>query len=99
MHAPGCCPTKGQVILGTPTRSKAINRLEQEKLKKPVPTNPGAQADWNVALAKIRDEFKKLGAKSPHAYVPPRPKLVTEVFPEMMNKRRKEDNAPSCSLA
>jgi PRTRC genetic system ThiF family protein len=28
-----------------------------------------------------------------------RPKIVTEIFPELKNKRLKEDTAPSCSLA
>ena len=32
-------------------------------------------------------------------FTPPRPRLVTEIFPILKDKRRKEDNTPSCSLA
>jgi RNA polymerase sigma-70 factor (ECF subfamily) len=35
----------------------------------------------------------------PEYYTPPRPRLVTEIFPELMYARRKEDNTPSCSLS
>lgn len=89
---------KGQVILGTKTNPKPINRYEEEiKAKQAAGWTPSAQE--NVIINKTMAQIKKLGVKSPMMYQPPRPKLVTEIFPELKNKRLKEDNAPSCSLA
>ena len=74
---------KGQVILGTRTKSR--------------------RQTLGVPLSKIFANDKKLSAKqmAKHQkyYTPPRPRLVTEIFPELMNARLKEDNTPSCSLA
>ena len=74
---------KGQVILGTRTKSR----------RQPL----------GVPLSSIFANDMKLSAKqmAKHQkyYTPPRPRLVTEIFPELMNAHRKEDNTPSCSLA
>ena len=89
---------KGQVILGTRMRSKTVNRFAQEiDRKKAAGWKPSAQD--NVLIAKQMDIFKKRGKKSGVFHTPPRPRLVTEIFPELKNKRLKEDAAPSCSLA
>jgi PRTRC genetic system ThiF family protein len=86
---------KGQVILGTRIRSKTINRFEEEMQKKKDRLSP----DERVSMRKTFDRHKRMGKNSPFAYTPPRPRLVTELFPELKDKRRKEETAPSCSLA
>ena len=51
-----------------------------------------------VLMAKNPGELKKL-AKNQGYHCPPRLRLVTEIFPELNDKRRTEDDTPSCSLA
>jgi len=72
---------KGQVILGTRTRSK----------KEPIP----------IPLIRVlgRKESPAQLARRQQYHIPPRPRLVTEIFPDLLNKRIVEDNTPSCSLA
>ena len=74
---------KGQVILGTRTRPKRVA--------------------LGVPLTKVLGGNASLSAhqmvKYQQYHTPPRPKLVTEIFPELMNRRLKEDTTPSCSLA
>lgn len=56
------------------------------------------QVDGQVILGQPI-AFEKDAKGKPHADLPERLRCVTEVFPELLDKRRKEDNTPSCSLA
>jgi PRTRC genetic system ThiF family protein len=76
---------KGQVILGTRTRPKRI------PIGKPL-AEVFADADKPRKIVNRQSSIA-------NCYAPPRPKLVTEIFPELKNPRLKEDNTPSCSLA
>ena len=99
---------KGQVILGTRMQGK---KTPIGKSLMEVFTENGLHQD--NALPSYRSQAEKKSGLTHKQYlarrkklrkavqyrIPPRPRLVTEIFPELKNKRIKEDNAPSCSLA
>ena len=99
---------KGQVILGTRRRGKktpigkSLMEVFTENGMHPdndYPTNR-AQAEKKSGLThKQYLARRKQLRKSVQYHTPPRPKLVTEIFPQLKNARKREDNTPSCSLA
>jgi hypothetical protein len=73
-----------------------LTRTKSKRVPIPVPlTKVFADADAGRARHSVRaGRYGK-----PEYFTPPRPRLVTEIFPELMNARRQEDNTPSCSVA
>ena len=87
----GNTATTGQVILGTRQCRPFAEILEEDLMRgRPESERPGANAQANVMAKRMKKRD----------YLDPRrPKLVTEIFPELLNRKLKEDNTPSCSLA